>query len=339
MGSLRIGAAVTAVALVGSAVAAGHATEVKAITLTVDGQRSTYYTAMDGTVGAFLQHQRISFGAHDRIYPAVGSELRSAMEIEVRHAVAVRLNDGGKVQTVYTTAADVAGLLAAQRVHLGNYDRLNNSPFEPIRPNMTVTILRGRREVQTKEVAISHRSLTKESAQLKKGEREVVQAGHDGLKRVTVTRFYENDRLASTQQKEVVVNHPTDEIVVIGTKEEPTPTQPIVASRGGQRPSQQPRVRVSTQTPRSSGRTLQMVATAYSGDGYTASGRRTARGLVAVDPDLIPLGTRLYISGYGEAIAADTGGAIQGRRIDLYFPSAAQAQSWGVRTVSVTILN
>lgn len=339
MGSLRIGAAVTAVALVGSAVAAGHATEVKAITLTVDGQRSTYYTAMDGTVGAFLQHQRISFGEHDRIYPTVGSKLRPAMEIEVRHAVAVRLNDGGKVRTVYTTAADVAGLLAAQRVHLGNYDRLNNAPFEPIRPNMTVTIVRGRREVQTKEVAISHRSLTKESSQLKKGEQEVAQAGQDGLKRVTITRFYENDRLVSTQQKEVVINHPVDEIVVIGTKEAPTPSPSIVASRGGQRPSQPPSAKVSTENTHSSGKTLQMVATAYSGGGYTASGRKTARGIVAVDPDLIPLGTRLYISGYGEAIAADTGGAIQGRRIDLYFPSTAQAQNWGVRTVSVTILD
>jgi 3D (Asp-Asp-Asp) domain-containing protein len=59
--------------------------------------------------------------------------------------------------------------------------------------------------------------------------------------------------------------------------------------------------------------------------------------VVAVDPSVIPLGTRLTIPGYGEGVAADTGGAIQGARIDLWFPSAAAAAGWGARAVTISL--
>jgi 3D (Asp-Asp-Asp) domain-containing protein len=63
-----------------------------------------------------------------------------------------------------------------------------------------------------------------------------------------------------------------------------------------------------------------------------------ARGIVAVDPNVIPMGTKLYVEGYGEAIAADQGGAIKGNRIDLFFGSHQEALNFGKRTVKVTIL-
>jgi 3D (Asp-Asp-Asp) domain-containing protein len=60
-------------------------------------------------------------------------------------------------------------------------------------------------------------------------------------------------------------------------------------------------------------------------------------GIVAVDPRLIPLGTRMYVPGYGEAIAADVGTAILGPKLDIWFPTLAQAQAWGRRTVTITV--
>ena len=83
-----------------------------------------------------------------------------------------------------------------------------------------------------------------------------------------------------------------------------------------------------------------MVATAYSADcpgcsGRTATGRPAGHGVVAVDPSVIPLGTHMSIPGYGEAVAADTGGAIRGRRIDLGFASNAAADRFGRRPVTV----
>jgi 3D (Asp-Asp-Asp) domain-containing protein/septal ring factor EnvC (AmiA/AmiB activator) len=85
------------------------------------------------------------------------------------------------------------------------------------------------------------------------------------------------------------------------------------------------------------GRTLTVVATAYTLPGNTATGAPVGYGVVAVDPSVIPLGTRLSIPGYGEGVAADTGGAIQGAMIDLWFPNAAAASAWGRRTVTITL--
>jgi 3D (Asp-Asp-Asp) domain-containing protein len=69
----------------------------------------------------------------------------------------------------------------------------------------------------------------------------------------------------------------------------------------------------------------------------TASGVPVGWGIVAVDPSVIPLGTRMTIPGYGEGVAADTGGAVQGAIIDVWFPSTAQALAWGRRTVTITL--
>ena len=88
---------------------------------------------------------------------------------------------------------------------------------------------------------------------------------------------------------------------------------------------------------------LQMVATAYTAScygcsGITRSGQPAGHGIVAVDPTFIPLGTRLYIPGYGRAIAGDTGGDIVGSRIDLGFNSLSDALAFGRRAIIVYVL-
>ncbi len=82
---------------------------------------------------------------------------------------------------------------------------------------------------------------------------------------------------------------------------------------------------------------LKVDAVAYHLPGKTALGIPVRKGVVAVDPKLIPLGTKLHVPGYGSAIAADVGYAIKGRIIDLWFPSTAKARSWGRRTVTITV--
>lgn len=85
------------------------------------------------------------------------------------------------------------------------------------------------------------------------------------------------------------------------------------------------------------GRTITVVATGYALRGRTATGAQTGWGVVAVDPSVIPLGTSMTIPGYGNGVAADTGGGIRGAMIDLWFPSTAQAEAWGRRTVTITL--
>lgn len=89
--------------------------------------------------------------------------------------------------------------------------------------------------------------------------------------------------------------------------------------------------------------TYTMEATAYSGDTITATGVtpvRNPNGLstIAVDPSIIPLGSKVYIPGYGEAIAADTGGAIKGHRIDLFLNSENECINWGRQNVTLYVL-
>lgn len=104
----------------------------------------------------------------------------------------------------------------------------------------------------------------------------------------------------------------------------PPPTSPISSSSP---------VAAST----AGGRTLTVSATAYSLPGHTATGLPVGWGVVAVDPSVIPLGTHMTIPGYGEGVAADTGGAVVGDTIDLWFPTLAQASQWGRRTVTITL--
>lgn len=111
---------------------------------------------------------------------------------------------------------------------------------------------------------------------------------------------------------------------------------PLAAPAGSEIPIASP----STPAPppaAEGGRTLTVTATAYSLPGRTATGIPVAWGVVAVDPAVIPLGTRMTIPGYGEGVAADVGPAVRGAKIDLWFPSRSQALTWGVRTVTITL--
>jgi 3D (Asp-Asp-Asp) domain-containing protein len=85
------------------------------------------------------------------------------------------------------------------------------------------------------------------------------------------------------------------------------------------------------------GGSMTVTATGYSLSGRTATGVAVGYGIVAVDPGVIPLGTHMTIPGYGEGVAADTGGSVLGSRIDLWFPTRAEALAWGTRTVTITL--
>lgn len=149
------------------------------------------------------------------------------------------------------------------------------------------------------------------------------------------------------------------EVLLINTdkKNQPVATKAAEAEAPAQEPVQQAEPEaeetaanetVSEQSSYS-GTTMYMEATAYSSDPadalgggiYTATGQNLLENpmAVAVDPSVIPLGSHLYVEGYGEAYAVDTGGAIQGNIIDVHFPTYAQCEAWGRQQVKVTILN
>jgi len=170
------------------------------------------------------------------------------------------------------------------------------------------------------------------------GYEEVVQEGSDGMKRSVYKDYYVDGELVERfLEKETIYIDPVDEIIEVGTKE-----KTIATSRSGFRFTKE----------------LDMVATAYDLSyescgkypddpyyGITASGTKAQPGTVAVDPNVIPLGTKLYIAStdgspdYGFATALDTGSAIKGYRIDLFMENNSDAINFGVRQVKVYILD
>lgn len=166
---------------------------------------------------------------------------------------------------------------------------------------------------------------------------QVVQKGSDGMKKSVYQECYVDGKLISKSlEEEIVYIDPVEEIIEVGTKE-----YVVATSRGGFRFDEE----------------VEMIATAYDlsyescgkypGDpeyGITASGIKAQPGTVAVDPSVIPLGTKLYIAStdgspdYGFATALDTGGAIKGYRIDLFMEDGTDANNFGIRQVKVYVL-
>lgn len=158
----------------------------------------------------------------------------------------------------------------------------------------------------------------------------------NGIKDVNL--IYDGDTLVFDTDDQAVAAQPAvEEAAAVA---EPAAAEPVVEETAP--------AAATTATAEVSGQTLYMESTAYSSDPadvtgggiYTATGQNLLENpmAVAVDPSVIPLGTRLYVEGYGEAYAVDTGGAIQGNIIDVHFATNAQCEAWGRRQVKVTIL-
>lgn len=137
---------------------------------------------------------------------------------------------------------------------------------------------------------------------------------------------------AATARSKVLVRAPTAPVhaPAPAPASAPEPAEPVSTA-----PAPAPSAPAVAVTGRA--RTLTVSASAYALPGRTATGLPVGWGVVAVDPAVIPLGTRMTIPGYGDGVAADVGPAIRGAAIDLWFPSVAAARAWGRRTVTITL--
>ncbi len=162
-----------------------------------------------------------------------------------------------------------------------------------------------------------------------RGVSRVVHEGSDGeMMQAVLVKRGENGVISETVISERLWTRPQPKVIATGSRE---PLRVLLTSRGDYTYR---KVLTMTATgyepsPRSCGR--------YA-DGYTAIGMKAAPGVVAVDPKVIPLRTRLYVEGYGPAVAADVGSAIKGNRIDLFFETLDEALRYGRRRVNVYIL-
>lgn len=157
-----------------------------------------------------------------------------------------------------------------------------------------------------------------EDKDLLKGKTKVAQDGKNGRNSLVYDVIYHNGELKDKQfSKELVSEKPVEKIVKKGIKLEE-------------------KVLVASSSSGNGGRQMNVVATAYAGDSITSTGTVPKWGTIAVDPSVIPYGTRVYIPQFQQTfIAEDCGGAIKGNKIDIFMNSESSAYSWGRRNIDI----
>lgn len=295
----------------------GFAWANKTVTINVDGKETKVKT-FAFTVGQLLKSEDIQIGEEDRVTPAQNKFLRNGTTIIINRAIPLILNVGGNEKSVYTHSSNVQELLDEFGIVLQQEDLVHPGLEEMLIKGMTVEIIRQRTEILEEEVSIPNKTIQEDNYNIPRGTTRTIQEGQPGLERKVWEITYRNGTEYSRQLiSSEVIRKPEDRVIHIGAGQ--------VISRGGE-------------TFRYS-RELNMRATAYTYTGNnTASGVPPSRGTVAVDPSVIPMGTRLYVEGYGKSVALDRGGAIRGNRIDLFMGTRQEALQWGVRNVKVYVL-
>ena len=177
-----------------------------------------------------------------------------------------------------------------------------------------------------------------ETKELPPGISKVKDQGKWGVERKIIRSIDVNGEVKEETINKFSLNKPKKRVVIRNTQRKP---QPLSQLRSRSHPQLVPSMSADLGlSQRGVQKVLTVEATAYTYTGNTtATGIYPREGLIAVDPRVIPLGTEVYIEGYGYAIAADTGGAIKGNKIDVFYPDLQKCLQWGRRKVTLHILN
>lgn len=310
--------------------------QAKEINLTVNGKEKTIWTTAK-TVEQFVQEQQLTLKEHDSIKPNLTADIKDQGTIQIESAFPVKLVVGGKAQQVWTTSTTVADLLKQQKVSLGEIDRVTPAKSDEITGKTQVEVIRVEKVTDVVEEETPFAVVNRKDSGLTKGKERVVQDGKKGKREKRFEVVMENGKEISRKLiSEKTLSDSSDKIVAVGTKAQPKP-QPVVS-----------RSQSASASSSSGGREITVTSTAYTANcagcsGITATGFNLKSNpnakVIAVDPSVIPLGSKVYVEGYGYAIASDTGGAIKGNKIDVFFSSQSRAESWGRKSVKIRIIN
>lgn len=345
----------------------------KTITVEADGKQYKVVT-LSSTYAKALESKNITVGPEDKTVPGLDSKIEKGSTIKIIRAATVKLNVDGKVLSFTSSAANVGDMLKAQGITTSQYDKVSPSVTTQLKSGMEVSITRVTTSDITDVSPVAFETVTKNDSTLKAGTTKVVQNGVQGEK-TTVTRvFYENGKeTSSTVVSETVTKQPVQKIVAAGTSAtaSTTASSSTATASGATTASTATTAAAATAAASTTvasaastssvtdsrggsisySKALTVMATAYSEEESSNTwGLQTATGVdavrdpnswstIAVDPSVIPLGTKVYVEGYGYAIAQDTGSAIIGKHIDCFFYTVADMNAWGTRTVNVYILN
>ena len=247
------------------------------------------------------------------------------------------IDNNGTVKTYKTSCKTVKELLSDLKIKVDDDDIVIPDLDTELKSEGKISIIKVDVKVIEKEVEAPFKTIKKKNKELSHKQSKILVQGVNGKNKVKCKEYYAGDKLFKEEVIHVeTLVKPIDQVFEEGTKDVFTNDRGDFIAR----------------------KAIKMVATAYEagprstgkrpgdkGYGITASGARAKRGTVAVDPRVIPLGTKLYVKSltpgvpdYGFAIAQDTGGAIKGNKIDLFMDTVWECLQFGRRPVMVYIL-
>ncbi len=283
----------------------------RAVQLTLEeGNVRTSFHTTAATVGEALLQAGVQLYRADRLFPDPATPVRHGMHIRLERSTPVTVQVDGHTLRTRTHRSRVGEVLADLGVTLNGLDYTIPPLDTPLGGGSDIQVIRVSESVIVEQSPIPFDSVWRPDPDWELDHQRLLQEGEPGVLERRIRVRYENGQIvARWEEGSSVVKAPVDRVMGYGTK--------IVVR----------------QLQTGSGtveywRVLRMLATSYSAStsgvspssphyGRTATGMQMRRGIVAVDPNVIPLHTKVYVPGYGIGLAADTGGAIRGKRIDL----------------------
>lgn len=312
------------------------------VTLIIDGQESVYNTTVE-TVGDLLEEEEIDLEANTYIEVDLDEPIVNGLEVEINTPQDIIILDNHEEIIFRSGYKSVEEILRQADINVDKEDytvpSIKGEIVESAHKEPVIIINRVERNLSVTTEPIEFDKITEENPEMYKGEEKIITAGQMGERTITTEVVNVNSEESDSRVVDSkVTKEPVTEVKQIGTKERPVQTH----AAGGK----------GSLNGKNVVRTITMEATAYDPSpasngkwaGITALGTKLRPGVVAVDRNVIPLGTRLYVESnddwpdYGNAVAEDVGGAIKGNRIDLLFMDRDTCRRFGRRTVTVHVL-
>ncbi|NMB34567.1 MAG: DUF348 domain-containing protein [Clostridium sp.] len=311
----------------------------KEVTLDLDGEQFVIRT-LNHTVCEVLGQSGIQLGEQDYISVPLDAKLKHGENniINIRRAVPITVIVDGNQTEILTSKERIGEALGEEPVNFSSPDKIRGAkPSDAVIEGMRVEVIKVDRKFESQNEIIPCDTVETANNSMDMGESRVVYDGEDGVRKKIYMVEYENGKEVKRELKENnMVSEPKDRIVEFGTIPNYT------TSRGERfRYKEVKEMRATSYTAcfEDTGK-----SPGHPEFGITYTGMKVKKGVIAVDPRVIPLGTRVYIEGvgdvpdYGYAIAADIGSAVKGDIIDLYMEDKETVRRWGVRKVKVYIL-
>ncbi len=299
------------------------------VVLNVDGQTFRWQT-LSSNVADVLREKGVELKQGDEVQPELKTAVTEKLVINVVRSFPVTIKAEGKTTEVYTTARPVKEVLNEAGIDFDDDDKVTPRQDVIVEPKMKIKVVKVTSSIITKKVTLNPGTEYRKDKNLERGQEKIVQQGAPGLAERQIKVIYEDGRVISSHRiTDKVIKEPVNKVVARGIKKV---IRTLETSRGNYRYVEVKTMKATAYYPgpESCGK--------YAVYGETYTGKKAGFGLVAVDPRVIKLGTKLYIEGYGYAEAADIGGAIKGNKIDLCFETYREAAMYGVKKIKVYIL-